>query len=265
MIMTATPNIRALLAVALLSVSLVAAGNLKLYMKDGSDHLVREYKVLPDRVRYYSVERSEWEEVPLDLVDLERTVREGKRLSEERRQAGEEDRIERDAERKARTELERVPVEDGVYWLNGEQLATLKQGEPKVKGNKRRSVLKVLAPIPILAGKATVELAGTRSDFVVNSATPQFYIRLDKAERFGIAQLTPKKDSRVVEDLTVIPISNEVMEAQKEVEIFRQQLAPGVYKIWPVQPLQPGEYAVVQFTQDKLNIQVWDFAYRKPN
>ena len=58
-------------------------------------------------------------------------------------------------------------------------------------------------------------------------------------------------------------MTKEVLEAQKEVEVFRQQLAPYVYKVWPVKPLEEGEYAVVQFTPDKLNIKVWDFAYRQ--
>ena len=257
-------RIAAFLFSLVLAASLLAAGNTRLYLKDGTDHLVREYQVQGDRVRFYSVERGGWEELPLDLVDLQRTVSEQKRLEEERRQRAEEDRIERQAERQGRTELHRVPLDDGVYWVNGEQVVPLKQGEPKVKGNKRRSVLKVMSPIPVVAGKATIELAGPQSSFLVSAPTPQFYVRLDKVERFGMARLTPKKDSRVVEDLTIVPITKEVLEEQKEVEVFRQQLAPSVYKIWPVEPLQPGEYAVVQFTQDKLNIQVWDFAYRKP-
>jgi hypothetical protein len=35
-----------------------------------------------------------------------------------------------------------------------------------------------------------------------------------------------------------------------------------LYKIWPKQPLPPGEYAVVEFAEGKLNIQVWDFAIK---
>jgi hypothetical protein len=68
---------------------------------------------------------------------------------------------------------------------------------------------------------------------------------------------------RVVEKLTTIPVTKEVVEEPEEVEIFRKQLAPdGLYKIWPQNPLEPGEYAVVQFEPGKLDIQVWDFAYK---
>ena len=49
------------------------AANIKLYLKDGNFHLVREYKVERDRVHFYSVERSQWEDIPLELVDLKRT------------------------------------------------------------------------------------------------------------------------------------------------------------------------------------------------
>jgi hypothetical protein len=55
-----------LLAVFVLTlvVPSLRAANFRLYLKDGSFHLVREYKVEGDRVNYYSVERSDWEEVP---------------------------------------------------------------------------------------------------------------------------------------------------------------------------------------------------------
>ena len=54
------------------ALSLLAA-NFKLYLKDGTYQIVKEYKVDGDRLRYYSVERSDWEELPAALVDLRRT------------------------------------------------------------------------------------------------------------------------------------------------------------------------------------------------
>ena len=81
---------RCLLAAALLLSVLaaprVAWANLKLCMKDGSYQMVSSYEVQGDRVRYFSVERSEWEEVPTSLVDFDAT----KRAQEEAKAAAEE-------------------------------------------------------------------------------------------------------------------------------------------------------------------------------
>ena len=46
----------------------ILAANLKLYLKDGGYQLVREYTVEGDKLRYYSVERSDWEEMPVALA-----------------------------------------------------------------------------------------------------------------------------------------------------------------------------------------------------
>src|SRR5579864_6357084 len=54
----------------------------KLMLKDGSFQLVREYRVEGDRVRYYSLDRSQWEEIPSDLVDWDAT---GKAAAQEQR------------------------------------------------------------------------------------------------------------------------------------------------------------------------------------
>ena len=104
---------RIILLVLILLLPLEAA-RIRLYLQGGGDLLVSEYEVTGDRVRYYSVERSAWEEIPLELVDLEKTHRRAEREEARRHELREEQRIEREAERKARTELHRVPLEDGV-------------------------------------------------------------------------------------------------------------------------------------------------------
>src|SRR4051812_32541588 len=41
----------------------------RLVLKDGTYQSVREYTVKGDRVRYFSSERFEWEDMPTDLID----------------------------------------------------------------------------------------------------------------------------------------------------------------------------------------------------
>ena len=248
----------------LLALALAAwAANLKLYLKDGTFQLVREYQVESDRVRFYSVERSQWEEIPLDLIDLKRTETEAStrqaELDKETKMAAEEERVERQTKR----DISRIPQDPGVYWIEGTETKVLKQAESTVHTNKGRSVLKRLAPIPIVPGKGTLELAGAHSASVFTNQEQEFSIQLSEVERFGIARIKPKGSLRIVEDITFMPVTNEVEEEPEMVDIFQQQLTPnGLYKIWPKAPLAAGEYAVIQYTAGKLNMQIWDFAVK---
>jgi len=254
---------RVLAALFLFAVSAIAA-NVRLYLKDGTFHLVREYQVQRDRVHYYSVERSDWEDVPLELVDLKRTEAESESrkaaIAEETKVLAAEDKVERETQR----EVSKIPQNPGVYQLiEGKELRILHLAESKIHNNKRRSILKAMAPIPIVSGKATLELDETHSMYNVENDTPEFYIQLSAEQRFGIIRLTPQKGVRIAERLTVIPVTKEVVEEADEVEIFRKQLDQnGLFKIWPQKALEAGEYAVVESTPGKVNMQIWDFTWK---
>src|SRR5579863_7971591 len=92
------------------------AANVKLYLKDGSYQLVREYKVEGDRVHFYSTERSEWEDIPTDLIDLKHTESEiaehKKAIEEEAKVLSEEDK----SERALQDEILKIPQNPGVYY-----------------------------------------------------------------------------------------------------------------------------------------------------
>lgn len=253
--------VRALL-VLLLAAAAAFGATFRLYLKDGSYQLAREYKVEGDRVRYYSTERGEWEEIPVSLADLKKTEDELRQRAEEAKTDAAAQDAEEKAERAARREMESIPQEAGVYAIEGNRIRTFKQAESKVANNKRRSVLKVLSPLPVVTGKATLELDGPRSASVVTRSRPEFWIRIHSDDDFGIARLSEHKGNRVVEKITTVPVSKEIIEEPDMVEVFRKQYSGSLYKIWPIAPLTPGEYAVIQFTQGKLNMQVWDFAYR---
>ena len=239
------------------------AANLKLYMKDGSYHVVREYQVQTDRVHFYSVERSQWEDIPLELIDLKRTETEvaerQARLDADAKVIAQEEKVEREMAK----QTSRIPQDPGVYWLEGDQAKVVKQAESTVHSNKGRSVLAKLSPLPIVSGKATLELQGDHSATVFTNPEQELFIQLSETERFGICKLTVKGAVRIVENLTFVPVTNEIIEEPVMVPSFQTQLAAGgLYKIWPREPLPAGEYAVVQYTEGKLKIQVWDFAIK---
>ncbi|HWD99213.1 MAG TPA: hypothetical protein VG345_09255 [Bryobacteraceae bacterium] len=248
-----------LLSFFLLAVLLTAA-NLKLYMKDGGYQIVREYRVEGDRVKFYSVERSEWEEMPVALIDLKRTQTESQTkqqvIEKQAKEISEEDA----ATRALQAEIMKIPQDPGVYMLdNGSQLRIFKLAESTVHSSKGRTALRLLSGIPF-SGKATLEIPEAHSQNIVKENRPEFYIQLAKEEAFGIIKLTPKGNIRIAERLTVEPIVKETLEERDSVQVFTKQLTDsGLYKIWPQEPLEKGEYAVIEYTEGKLNPQIWDF------
>lgn len=256
-------NVRAVL-LFLLAASLIFGDTFKLFLKDGGYHLVREYHVEGDRVRFYSTERSQWEEMPISLVDLDKTEREQKARQEERQQETREHGEEDQALREQRREIASIPTDPGGYYNQDDQVKALKMADYQVITDKKRKTLQILSPIPLVPGKASVVIKGSHSDFIVHEARPNFYMRLAKEERFGIIRLTPKKDARVVENIAVVAAGREAIEERKQMDAFEQQLADGLYKVWPEKPLEPGEYALVEYadTEDQQDIEllVWDFA-----
>ncbi|MBV9404238.1 MAG: hypothetical protein JO211_02770 [Acidobacteriaceae bacterium] len=239
----------------------------KLYLKDGGYHLVREYQVLEDRIRYYSTERGDWEEIPKELVDLEKTEQQRKAKVEEAATEAREEHEEVQAEREQRREIASIPEDAGAYYKRDEQIKALKMADYQVVTNKKRKTLQVLSPVPLIPGKASVVIQGEHSQFQVHEDRPSFFMRLSKQQRFGIIRLQPKKNVRVVENISVEPVVKIAIEDRKQMDTFQQELASDLYRVWPEKSLTPGEYALVQYedTEDKNDIEllVWDFAVLK--
>jgi hypothetical protein len=252
------------LGFVLLAAALLAwAANVKLYLTDGTYHLVREYQVQSDRVRYFSVERSDWEEIPLEMVDLKRTEAE---VADRKAALEKEEKIvieESAAEREVKKEASRIPQDPGAYWLDGKDAKVMKPGEVAVHSNKGRSVLQKLSPVPVVNGKATLEMTGQHASTVFSDPEQEFYVQLAGTEAFGIVKLTTKGAVRIVENLTYSPIDKTMVDEERTtVDILHRQLGDGLYKIWAKDPLEPGEYAVVLYTDGKVDIQSFDFAIK---
>jgi hypothetical protein len=253
--------------VLLLVTALVLCGEtFKLYLKDGTYHLIREYQVQGERIRYYSTERGDWEEIPKELIDLGKTEQARKANAEEHSKEAREQDEENKAERDLRREIASIPMNPGGYYKQGEKVASLPSADYQVITDKKRKALQVLSPVPLVPGKASVVIKGEHSNFVVTEERPDFYFRLAKEERFGILSVTPKKNVRVVENISIMPVVKQASEERKQMATFEQDLGNGLFKVWPEKALAPGEYALVEFadSEDATDIEllIWDFAYR---
>lgn len=250
------------IALFLIIAATAFAGTVRLYLKDGTYQLATEYKVVKDRVSYLSAERGEWEELPLEMVDLARTKKESEQHDEDLKADAKAQSEEDAAERLAVKEVEQIPPDPGVYYIHNNNLEPVKVAESKIVNNKKRQVLKILSPVPMVSGKSTLEIDGDTSSKEISEKRPEFFFRLSTFERFGIIKVTPtKKGSRVVENIEIVPVTKEIGQKFLEVDTFKKQEGDNVYRIWPQKDLDPGEYAVIEYTdgEPNINTQVWDF------
>jgi len=263
------------------------AANKRLILKDGSYQVVTKYEVKGDRVRYMSAERYEWEEIPLNLIDWAATEKwekeraEAPPISPAGRAAIEEERRER-AKLEAQTPLVspgiRLPATGGVFMLDvyqGQpQIAELTQNGSEINRNTGTNILRA-AINPLAKNTQTIELKGTNARVQSHVADPFIYVNLgeedeQKAEepqkpelpqdRFRIVRLEQKKDKRVLGKIKTTVYTGKSKQEQTFIEASMERVSNGPWvKITPAQPLQPGEYAVVEMLGKDMNLYVWDF------
>jgi hypothetical protein len=260
------------LSVLLLMALSAFGANVRLYLKDGAYQLVREYQVMPDRVKYLSAERSgDWEEIPIDLVDLNRTEKEVAEHEAQLAQEAKEDAEEDAAIRAQKREAASVPGDSGVYYVHGDALEPLKQADVIVVTDKGRAILRTASeiasvlfghaypPVPLTSGKNTIELDGAAAAFRVDEDRPEFYFRLAAMDALAIVKLSPKGNARTVEAVLIAPVTNELEPKRDAVPSFTREVGELLFKIWPEQPLPPGEYAAIEYQDANGTLQVWDF------
>lgn len=243
-------------------------GAVKLYLKDGTYQLVKSYEIKRDRVRYYSVERSDWEEIPTTLVDLDATHRAEK---EEKAQQAREVQEAKELEQK-HISLQavangylvapgiRLPNDQDIFAFDGSRIIPLAQSDAGMVRDRKRMALNMAVPAPLLKRQSFVVLAGPKAPVRVHSVQPAFYAQFPDATAASL-QLIPiksTKEDRVVEKVDV-GRKGKPTESRVSIPLRRTQVAPGIYKLDLQQPLAPGEYAFAEVKDDKINMDVWDF------
>jgi hypothetical protein len=266
----------------------------RLILKDGSYQSVTKYEIHGERVRYFSAERGEWEEVPKSLIDWDATDKfeQGRLQGKLAPEAVELDK-ELDAERKAEQARSpqvapglRLPDEGGVFLLDTyqdqPQLSELQQSGGELDKNTKSNILR--AAINPLAGvKQTIELPGAHAKIQSHTTVPSLYINIDtdanqgapatvqaatgepppqppnNSDRFKIIRIEVKSGKRVAGAIK-IAVTGKMKTDERFVAATITPMSGGWVKVTPTEPLVAGEYAVAEMLgKEGMNLYVWDF------
>jgi hypothetical protein len=248
----------------------------RLVLKDGSYQSVVKYEVQGDRVRYFSAERYEWEEVPNALVDWAATQK-----YEDDLKSGKlnthiettEEREEREQEEANSPEIApglRLPGSGGVFLFesyNGKpEAAEIIQNGSEVNQEKKKNVLRS-AINPVASSKQAFELKGPHAKVQAHSGQPAIYVEIDQgptdiqpSDRFRIVRADVKEDMRVVGNLKV-SFTGKASQEGNYIPATVTSINKGQWlKVTPAKDLAPGEYALVEMlSPQEMNLYVWDF------
>ena len=269
----------------------------RLILKDGSYQSVTKYEVHGDRVRYFSAERGEWEEVPKSLIDWDATDKfeqgrlQGK-LALEAVELDKELEAERRAEQARSPQVApglRLPDEGGIFLLdtyqNRPQLSELQQSGGELDKNTKSNILR--AAINPLAGvKQSVELPEAHAKIQSHTTVPSLYINIDStngdqnqgaaatvqaatgeppqlppsnSERFKIIRIEVKGGKRIAGGIK-IAVTGKMKANERFVAATVTTMTGGWVKVTPTEPLAAGEYAVAEMLgKEGMNLYVWDF------
>src|SRR5579859_120760 len=254
----------------------------RLIMKDGTYQSATQWEIKGDRVRYYSAERYDWEELPKDLVDWPATDkynsdRAGARNEDVKEIVKADEADEREAPLVAPGL--RLPNTGGVFLFDQfnsqPQLVELIQNGSELNKHMGRNILRSAINPLALSSTQTIELKGLHARVQAHTAQPAIFLNIDTADnsqpeftqkpdkdqqpnRYGIVRVEQKKGVRIVGKLNVA-MYGKVSQKEAWIPVTTSPLGDWV-KLTPSAPLPPGEYAVVELLDKKqINLFVWDF------
>jgi hypothetical protein len=192
---------------ATLSPVLAQPAGERLILKDGTFQVITKYEVKADRVRFYSSERGDWEEIPSALIDWPATETWNRQhrpgasseavpdtsdaAQSEAAKIDAEERAERNAEN-ARIPVVapglRLPDENGLWVLDtfqgGTELVHVEQANGDLNRATEHSILR--ASIVSSAGaRELIRIEGGSAKVQLHVPDPVFYISLDAPASSG--------------------------------------------------------------------------------
>jgi hypothetical protein len=259
---------------------------LRLMLTDGTYQLVREYQRNGEHVRYFSMERGAWEELPASMVDWNATARAEAELKKESNELVEKVHKQEEARRLDNvTDIDAslrvgdgtfLPSGEGMFVVEGKTIRILDQAGSEMKMDKKRVIAQVLSPVKMVPGKQSVVMQGTHAAVRLKTDHPEFYLReappdpnstssIQRSRRAGengpdveLVRTKVGRNNRVLESINTL-FGEAVSQNVNEISMQRWEVAPNVYRFTLSQPLPPGEYVLAEVLEEGLNLYVWDF------
>jgi hypothetical protein len=241
----------------------------KLVMKDGTVQPVREYKIEGDRVRYYSLDSLDWQEMPASLVDWDATKKieaeEAARDAKlnEKVHLQEEGRIVQPLDIDASLEVASgifLPPGEGLFIFDGKTVTPMAEAEIGTKLSKKKALEKVLIPIPVVPTRHTVTIHGAHATLRVPLGQTEFYMRTadGREPELDLVRTKIHGDSRDIAN--VDELFGQEAASANTLLFQRWEIAKGVYRFTIGQSIEPGEYALIEILQEGgMSVYVWDF------
>ncbi len=255
-------------------------------LKDGTFQLVRSYEKNGDRVKYFSLERGAWEEIPATMVDWVATANAEKAtsaaddaLAAKVHKQEEAQNIQTTLDVDASLQVGGgafLPPGEGMFAVEGKSVIPIPQVGSAVRTDRKNQLKRVLSPVPIIPAKQNITLEGKRATLRINSANPEFYLRelttedeqesgLERTSRQSttgpdveLLRATIKGNKRIIESIRSM-MGQELGRENKTISIQQWEVAKRVYRYTLGEPLPPGEYALAEILPGGLNLFVWDF------
>ena len=258
----------------------------RLVLKDGTFQVVREYRLDGERIRYFSLERGDWEELPAAMVDWEATAKaasdadaEAKSMAEKAHQMEAAKRMEAPLDINASLPVGQgafLPESEGMFVVEGKSVRVLDLVGSQLKRSMGRTIAEVLTPVRVVPGKKYVQIPGSHATLRLRSKNPEFYLREappdpehpttmlrssaagDNGPDVELIRAKVTRNSRILESITSL-FREPISDVRKTVSIQRWEIAPTVYRFTISEALPPGEYALAEILPGGLNYFVWDF------
>ena len=258
----------------------------KLILKDGNYQLAREYTRNGDRVRYFSLERGDWEEIPASMIDWVATQKaeaatsaqhsaELKKLHQQEEVSKVDMALDVDASLQTGSGIF-LPAGEGMFAVEGKKATLLEQAGMQARRDKKQILKQVISPIPIIPSKTNLEVPGSHAAVRLDPSHLEFYLReappdpdsnsrIQRSSRPGesgpeveLIRATVKGNKRVVDSIKSL-FGEKIDENRSTILMQRWQVSGNVFRFTLGEQLQPGEYVLAEILPDGLNLYVWDF------